>query len=101
MVAIPDLAQRNSQRLKSERKWIQPHPEGLSKLLAHALEVKDTTSLEKLASPTHFTIGAVGSERLFIDTEKVLPHVLDNLQKSDIQLDPSTLLGSGGTISRN
>jgi hypothetical protein len=98
MVDITDLAQRNSERLKSERKWIQPHPEGLSKLLAHALEVKDTSSLEQLASPTHFTIGAVASERHFINTEKVLSHLLNDLHKSDIQSDSSTLLGSGGKI---
>ena len=95
-VDIADLARRNSERLKSERKWIQPHPEGLSKLLAHALEVKDTASLEQLASPTHFTIGAVASERLFIGNEKILPQLFNDLHKSDVQSDPLNLLGSGG-----
>jgi hypothetical protein len=98
MVDISNLARRNSERLKSERKWIQPRPEDLSKLLAHALEVKDTASLEQLASPTHFTIGVVASERLFIGTEKILSHLLNDLRKSDVQSDPLTLLGSGGKL---
>lgn len=97
-VAIPDLARRDAARLRSGREWVRPHPESLARLLARALERRDSEALEALASPTHFSFGLAGSERRFIERGGVLADFRADLARSEVHADPAALRGAGGKL---
>jgi tetratricopeptide (TPR) repeat protein len=94
-VSIPDLARRNAERLRSNRSWMRPEPETLAKELARALEAGNADLLRELASPTHFSLGVLNGERVFVDRDKLLDLLAEELRRSRVRTDPFALEGSG------
>jgi tetratricopeptide (TPR) repeat protein len=92
----PDLARRAADRLESDRAWVRPQPEALAAELTAALATRDLDALRRLASPTHFSVGLVGSERSFTDAGPLLDLVRSHLADSTVVANPSALQGSGG-----
>lgn len=67
-----DLAERCLRRLQSKRSWVRPSAHALAEELSTALSERNADALKALASLTHFSVAALGSERGFIDAEPVL-----------------------------
>ena len=97
MVAIPELARRDAERLERDRVWVRP-AEDLASELAEALESRNTEILAQLASPTHFTFGLVGSERRFVDPGPLVSQLDADLARSEVTVDRAHLGGSGGKL---
>jgi tetratricopeptide (TPR) repeat protein len=93
-VSIPDLARRDVERLRSDRAWMRREPETLAKELARALEAGGQ-GLSELASPTHFGLGVLNGERVFVDHRAVLEILVDDLGRSNVRTDPYSLWGTG------
>ena len=93
--SIPDLARRDVERLRSDRAWVRRDAETLAKDLAQALEAGGGP-LVGLASPTHFGLGVMNGERVFVDHKALLEILTDDLQRSKIRTDPEALGGCGG-----
>ena len=94
-VSIPDLARRDVDRLRSDRAWMRSDPETLAKELARALE-SGGQGLAELGSPTHFGLGVLNGERMFVDHKALLDLLIDNLQRSKVRVDPYDMWGDGG-----
>lgn len=95
-VNINDLARRDAKRLSRPQGWVRSRPENLAREFIGALKARDVPTLERLASPTHFALGTMGSERKFIDRKSVLTRLFADLERSDVQARPSYLRGAGG-----
>jgi len=93
-----ELARRAADRLERPGDGTRPRPELVAEALARALERRDSDALSSLASPTHFTVGAVGSERSFVEPAGVLDRLRADLRKSKVQVDPARLSGCGGKL---
>jgi tetratricopeptide (TPR) repeat protein len=94
-VNIKDLARRDAERLTQSREWIRSRPELLAREVLSALTERDVQVLERLASPTHFSLGFAGSERKFVDRRAVLTHLFADLERSTVRAKPSVLRGAG------
>jgi len=90
-----DLAERCLRRLQSKRSGVRPSAEILAQELSTALSERNARALKELASPTHFSIAALGSERGFIDAEPVLEILLEDLAGSELKIFSEKLGGSG------
>ena len=95
-VNINDLARRDAERLSRPRDWIRSRPENLAREILDALRKRDVKTLENLASPTHFSLGVMGSERNFVNRRAVLTRLFVDLEHSSVQAKPSSLRGAGG-----
>lgn len=91
--SIQDLALRCANYLRSPGNP-QAHARDLATALATALRGKDIDELRRLASRTHFTLGGAGSERQFVDADKVLSALSTDLRASKVRVDPTALRGS-------
>jgi len=89
-----DLASRGLRRLRSKRTGVRPTAHVLAVELAAALVARDSGALKNLASPTHFSIAVVNSERGFVDAAPVLDVLLADLATSDLRVAEG-LAGSG------
>ena len=94
-VSIRELARRDAARLKSDHGWMFREFEDLAHELALRLERKQTGKLEKLASPTHFSLGVHCGEADFTGREKVLGLFFRDLLKSNVNVDTGKIWGSG------
>ena len=90
-----DLAERCLQRLQSDRTWVRPSVHTLAEELSTALSERNTRALKELASQTHFSVAALGSERGFVDAEPVLEVLLEDLANSELKISLENLGGSG------
>ena len=95
-VSFQELATRGRTRLQGGGNWFFPNPEELATRLAGALRSKDSTTLRKLASPTHFTVGVAGAHRDFFDPEQLLALLENDLSASSPRCDHAALTGGGG-----
>jgi tetratricopeptide (TPR) repeat protein len=96
MVNINDLARRDAERLARPREWMRNKPEALAQELLGALREHNAAHLESLASPTHFSLGPMGSERHFVDRKALLAQLFADLDRSSITARPASLRGFGG-----
>lgn len=80
-----ELARRAAERIRKPGEGIRPQPEYVARELARALEQRDDATLGRLASPTHFTLGVMHSERHFVEREKVLGQLVSDLQSSKVR----------------
>ena len=90
-----ELARRAAERIRKPGEGIRPQPEYVARELARALEQRDDATLGKLASPTHFTLGVMHSERHFVEREKVLGQLVADLRSSKVLVDPTASFGCG------
>ncbi|MFI5897579.1 tetratricopeptide repeat protein [Actinoplanes sp. NPDC051513] len=97
MANIPDLARRDAERLTRGPDWVRA-PEQLARELADALRRGDGDHLERLASPTHFTIGLSGGERQFVEPGPLLRELRSDLADSDVAVDAAAIRGAGGKL---
>ena len=97
-VSIPDVARRAADRLESDRAWVRPSVNELASEVTGALRAGDGDRLRRLASPTHFSVGLLGSERQFVETERTLDLFIEELANSDVSANPAALHGSGGKL---
>lgn len=89
-----DLAARGARRLDEPGSTV-PDPDDLGATLARALRARDTATLRKLASPTHFTLSGAAAERSFVETEKALDVFLADVARSTVVADANRLFGNG------
>ena len=96
--SMPDLARRAADRLESDHAWVRPQADALAREVCSALASQDLDSLQRLASPTHFTFGILGSERQFVELRALFDVLQRDLANSSVRANPSALRGSGGKV---
>lgn len=95
--SIQDLARRSAEYLRSPGN-VHSSARALADALASALRRKDLDELARLASGTHFSVGAAGSERVFAPADKVLRVLKSDIEASKVRVDPAALAGSGDKL---
>ncbi len=88
------LAKRAQERLFTRDVVYCKTATGLAEILTAAIEAKDTATLKKYVSKTHFSIGPVGGHTGFVDFD-LFDNFLNDLLVGGIKVK-RMLLGSGG-----
>lgn len=93
-----ELANCALKRMDLGEKHVFPTANQLAFQLATLLQKKDAEGLRALASPSHFTFGFAGSERRFVEFEKLYTFFYPDLLASSLVADPVSLSGTGNKM---